>query len=408
MQKNVVLCLASAMLGAALSVALWNQPHVPSQLTAAEPPPLPGPQFAPVPRTTPLPAPGNVALPQAVPVRPTVDDDLTPEERVNVAVYDNVNRSVVNILTKIPGSAGFLMFDNSQEGAGSGSVLDKHGNILTNYHVIEGANEIEVTLFDGSPHEAHVVGRDISSDVAVLHIEAPAESLFPVRFGDSTHLRVGERVFALGNPFGLERTLTTGIISSLNRTLPARNNRSIKSVIQTDAAINPGNSGGPLLDTHGRLIGMNTAIASRSGQNSGVGFAIPVGIIARVATQLIDSPLHKVIRPETGITRVYQPEAGRGLYIATMAPGGPAEQAGLRGFKIVKQRKRQGPFTYDSTTVDRSAADMIVGVDGQKTLTADDFLDAIESHRPGDEVDLHVIRDNREILVRLKLTAADS
>ncbi len=279
---------------------------------------------------------------QAVPVRPTVDDDLTPDERINVAVYDNVNRSVVNIVTKIPGSAGFLMFDNSQEGAGSGSVLDKRGNILTNYHVIEGANEIEVTLFDGSPHEAHVVGRDISSDVAVLHIEAPAESLFPVHFGDSTRLRVGQRVFAIGNPFGLERTLTTGIISSLNRTLPARNNRSIKSVIQTDAAINPGNSGGPLLDTHGRLIGMNTAIASRSGQNSGVGFAIPVSMIARVATQLIDSPLHKVIRPETGITRVYQPEAGRGLYIATMAPGGPAEQAGLRGFKIVKQRSARG------------------------------------------------------------------
>ena len=153
---------------------------------------------------------------------------------------------------------------------------------------------------------------------------------------------------------------------------------------------------------------MNTAIASRSGQNSGVGFAIPVSMIARVAAQLIDSPLHKVIRPETGITRVYQPEAGRGLYIATMAPGGPAEQAGLRGFKIVRQRKRQGPLTYETTSVDRSAADMIVGVDGQKTLTADDFLDAIESHRPGDEVNLHVIRDNREIIVRLKLAAADS
>ena len=272
----------------------------------------------------------------AVRGRAVTDDELTPDERVNVAVYDNVNRSVVNIVTKIPGSSGFLLFDNSQEGAGSGSVLDKRGNILTNYHVIEGANEIEVTLFDGSPHDAHVVGRDISSDIAVLHIEAPAESLYPVRFGDSTHLRVGQRVFAIGNPFGLERTMTTGIISSLNRTLPARNSRSIKSVIQTDAAINPGNSGGPLLDSHGRLIGMNTAIASRTGQNTGVGFAIPVSIISRVATQLINSPLHKVIRPETGITRVYQPESGAGMYIATMAPGGPAEQAGLRGFRIVK------------------------------------------------------------------------
>jgi S1-C subfamily serine protease len=407
MRTNVMLCVASALIGAALSVALWNQPHAIVQFAAAEPPPLPGPDLAPGPRVEPAEVPGNAPVPLAVRGRATVEDDLTPDERINVAVYDNVNRSVVNIVTKIPGSAGFLMFDNSQEGAGSGSVLDKRGNILTNYHVIEGANEIEVTLFDGSPHEARVVGRDISSDVAVLHIDAPAESLFPVHFGDSTHLRVGQRVFAIGNPFGLERTLTTGIISSLNRTLPSRNNRSIKSVIQTDAAINPGNSGGPLLDSHGRLIGMNTAIASRTGQNTGVGFAIPVSIIGRVAIQLIDNPLHKVIRPETGILKVYQPETGRGLYIATMVPGGPAEQAGLRGFKLVKERKRQGPFTWESTTVDRSAADMIVGVDGQKTLNADDFLDAIESRRPGDVVQLHVIRDNREIIVPLRLSAAD-
>ena len=184
------------------------------------------------------------------------------------------------------------------------------------------------------------------------------------------HLLVGQRVLALGNPFGLERTLTTGIISSLNRTLPARNNRSIKSVIQTDAAINPGNSGGPLLDTHGRLIGMNTAIASRNGQNTGVGFAIPLNIIARVAPQLIANG--RVIRPETGITRVYQTE--RGLYVATMAPGGPAEQAGLRGFKVVKQRKKQGPFSYETESVDRSSADLIIGVGNQQTLKADIFL----------------------------------
>ena len=181
-ERTLILCLASAVLGAALSIALWNPPHAASQLTAAEPPPLPGPQFAPVPRGMPLPAPANVPLAQAVPARPAIDDGLSPEERINVAVYDNVNRSVVNIVTKIPGSAGFLMFDNSQEGAGSGSVLDKRGNILTNYHVIEGANEIEVTLFDGSPHEAHVVGRDISSDVAVLHIEAPRGIAVPGPF----------------------------------------------------------------------------------------------------------------------------------------------------------------------------------------------------------------------------------
>jgi S1-C subfamily serine protease len=241
--------------------------------------------------------------------------------------------------------------------------------------------------------------------VAVIKINAPPELLFPVYFGDSTRLKVGQRVFAIGNPFGLERTLTTGIVSSLNRTIPSRNSsRTIKSIIQIDAAINPGNSGGPLLDSHGRLIGMNTAIASRTGQNTGVGFAIPVNIIARVVPELIEKG--HVIRPETGISRVYQTE--HGLYVATMATGGPAEQAGLRGFRIVKQRKRQGPFTVESESVDRSSADLIIGVNGEKTTTADDFLNAIESHHPGEEVNLNVIREGREIAIRLRLSAAES
>jgi S1-C subfamily serine protease len=400
MRRNLVLCLTSAMLGAALATILSSQPNLPDRVSAAEPPRNSAPliaQAAPV-GANPLPAVGRAQRP--------VDDDLTAEEHTNVAVYENVNRSVVNIVTKIPGTAGLLMFNNSQEetGAGSGSVLNKQGHILTNYHVIEDAREIEVTLFDGSQHEARVIGRDISSDVAVIKIDAPPELLFPVFFGDSSRLKVGQRVFAIGNPFGLERTLTTGIVSSLNRTLPARNSRTIKSIIQIDAAINPGNSGGPLLDSHGRLIGMNTAIASRTGQNTGVGFAIPINIIARVVPELIQKG--HVVRPEAGITRVYQTE--HGLYVATMATGGPAEQAGMRGFRIVKQRKRQGPFTYETETIDRSSADLIVGVNGEKTLTADDFLNAIESHRPGEEVIINVVREGRHIDVRLRLTAAES
>ena len=167
--------------------------------------------------------------------------DLTLEERISVAVYENDNRSVVNIVTKIPGTANILMIDTSEEGAGSGSVIDKQGNILTNYHVDEGAREIQVTLFDGSSHEARLVGRDISSDIAVIRIDAPPELLIPLEFGESTHLKVGQRVFAIGNPFGLERTLTTGIVSSLNPVVAAaRTISSIKSIIRTDAAINPG------------------------------------------------------------------------------------------------------------------------------------------------------------------------
>jgi S1-C subfamily serine protease len=405
MRKNIVICLSSVVLGGILTTALWNQNCGIRPLAAQ---PLP-----PVGRADSLGAPGNgnptnngypvSYLPPANAV-PGDGADLTLEEQVSVAVYENVNRSVVNIVTKIPGSANFLMIDNSEEGAGSGSVLDKRGNILTNFHVIEGAREIQVTLFDGSSHEAKLVGRDVSSDVAVVRIDAPPELLIPVQFGDSAHLKVGQRVFAIGNPFGLERTLTTGIVSSLNRSLPARNNRSIKSIIQTDAAINPGNSGGPLLDSHGRLIGMNTAIASRTGQNTGIGFAIPANIIARVAPELIARG--RVIRPETGITRVYQTE--RGLYVATMAPGGPAEQAGLRGFRIVRQKKKQGPFSYETEAVDRSSADLIIGVGIDKTLTADDFLNAIESHHPGDEVQLHVIREGHEQIIPIRLSAAES
>jgi S1-C subfamily serine protease len=447
MRTKIFLCLVSGTIGAILAIALWDQPHSPLKLNAAEPP-LPGPQLVapdqPAPSYSNQPAPAAAGAPQyyapqAVPgvqtvppnfVPPTVSaappnpslrtspvspyaayappDGLTPEERINVAVYENVNKCVVNITTQIHESTGLLMFESNEEGTGSGSVLDHHGDILTNAHVIEGANDISVTLFDGSQHKATVVGRDAISDVAVVHIDAPRNLLFPVHLGDSTHLLVGQRVFAIGNPFGLERTLTTGIISSLNRTLPSKNNHRLTSVIQTDAAINPGNSGGPLLDSHGLLIGMNTAIASRTGQSAGIGFAIPVSNIGRVASQLINSPQHKVLRPETGILRVYEPEAGRGIFIATMTPGGPAEQAGLHGFKLVTQQKRTGPFVVTQKSIDRSAADMIVGVDNQKTTSVDEFLDAVESHRPGEIVQLHIIRDHRELIVPLQLGTADS
>jgi len=333
-----------------------------------------------------------------------MDDDLTPEERVNVAVYENVNRSVVNISTKVVRGESFFFSESPQEGAGSGSVVDGRGHILTNYHVVDGAREIQVTLYDGKNYEAQLVGKDESNDIAVLKINAPPGSLIPVIFGDSTRLKVGQRVFAIGNPFGLERTLTTGIISSLDRSLPTRNHRIIKSVIQIDAAINPGNSGGPLLDSHGRLIGMNTAIASSTGQSAGVGFAIPIANIARVVPQLIEGG--RVIKPDAGITRVLQTEEG--LVVATMTPNGPAEKAGLRGFRIVREKKRQGPFSYEKQTIDRNAADTIIAVNNEKITSAGDFLAIIESHRPGEEVAFTIIREGRQMKVPVKLAAADT
>ena len=196
---------------------------------------------------------------------------------------------------------------------------------------------------------------------------------------------------AIGNPFGLERTFTTGVISSLNRTLPSRTQRPMKSIIQVDAAINPGSSGGPLLDSHGRLIGMNTAIASKTGQSAGVGFAIPVGTISRIVPQLIANG--RVIRPEIGIARVL--ESDHGLVIVAVTPGGPAERAGLKGFRVVRERRQLGPFVEEHRRVDRSSADTIMAVDGEKVTSAEQFLLLIEAHRPGEEVELSVIRDGR-------------
>ena len=331
------------------------------------------------------------------------DNHLTPEERINVSVYEKVNRSVVNVNTRSVRADPFFMFETPSEGAGSGSVLDREGHILTNFHVIEGASAIEITLFNGTSYDAKPVGVDPNTDLAVVKIDAPREMLYPVAIGDSTSLKVGQRVFAIGNPFGLERTLTVGIVSSLNRMIRSRNNRQIRSIIQTDAAINPGNSGGPLLNSRGELIGVNTAIASRTGQSAGVGFAIPASAVRRIVPQLVRNG--RVIRADIGISRVVETE--NGLVIVSTTSGGPAEKAGLQGFKLVKKRRKQGPFVYEQTYIDRSAADRIIAVDNIKITSADGFLDLIESIQPGDTVTVTIIRDGQTARVAVTLEEAD-
>jgi S1-C subfamily serine protease len=322
-------------------------------------------------------------------------DGLSNDEAIAVNVYDRVNRSVVHITTRSARVGGLFQLETEQEGTGSGAVVDMQGHILTNYHVIEDARNVAATLYDGKTYEASFVGADPINDLAIIKIDAPRDVLSPLTFGDSSRLKVGMRVFAFGNPFGLERTMTTGIISSLNRSLQVRANRTIKSIIQIDAAVNPGNSGGPLIDAHGRLIGINTAIASKTGQNSGVGFAIPVSLVARVVPQLVKHG--RVIRPEIGIQRVY--ETGQGLLIARLVPNGPADQAGLKGPAIV--RERRGPFLVERE--DRSAADLIVEVDGRKIETVDQFLEYIEGRKPGDRVTLTVRRGSRRVEVPVTL-----
>lgn len=334
------------------------------------------------------------ALSDLDPPRVYDSSGFAPDEAIATYVYEANNRSVANIATRIGSARGFFG-ENPTQDSGSGFILDHQGHILTNNHVIEGAQRILVTLHDGEEFEAELVGTEPINDMAVVRIKAPPEKLVPVRFADSSTLKVGMKVFAIGNPFGLERTMTTGIISSLDRTLPVTRARSIKSVIQIDAAINPGNSGGPLLNSHGELIGMNTAIASRTGQNSGVGFAIPSNLVARIVPELIEHG--RFIRPEFGIDEVAKLE--NGLRIITLAPDGPAARAGLRGPEI--RRAKRGLVVFESRDVKR--ADVIVGVNGKKTIKPDEFLSEIESHRPGDQITIEVIRDGQVISVPLQL-----
>jgi S1-C subfamily serine protease len=379
------------------------EPTVQAQEPLAPPPRADAPPSAKVPPAAkaprrPIAPPADDADREARDIVPL--DDLTPDERVNISVYENTNKSAVNISTRAGQVGDRFIFDMPEEdGQGSGCVLDKHGHILTNHHVVDGAREIEVTLFSGESFEARPVGVDPNNDIAVLQIDAPAELLFPVTMGDSSRLLVGQRVFAIGNPFGLERTLSTGVISSLNRTMRSRNQRLIDSVIQIDAAINPGNSGGPLLDSRGRMIGMNTAIKTLVGQSAGVGFAIPSGTISRIVPQLIQDG--RIIRADIGIGKVMETE--RGLLIATLVPDGAAERGGLRGFRVVREQRRQGGFSYERSRVDRSQADLLVAIDGKPITTVDELLTEVESHKPGDTVRVTVLRDGREALIDVRL-----
>ena len=318
-------------------------------------------------------------------------DGLTPDEVVNVAVYDQCNRSVVNISTVTVSREGIFRMAMPAEGAGSGAIISTEGHILTNYHVIEGAKRIQVTLYNGESCTAKPVGLDPVNDIAVIRIEAPEEDLFPVELGNSDSLRVGMKVIALGNPFGLERTMSLGIISSLNRTLEIQENWVIKSIIQIDASINPGNSGGPLLDSHGRMIGINTAIASRVAQSAGIGFAIPINLVKRVVPELLEHG--HVVRGDIGITHVEVVE--KGLRIARLEPDGAAAKSGLRGPKIT----RRGVFA----TEDVGAADIIIAVDAEKVATPAEFLGFIEGKKPGDIVNVTVLRNERPVDVTVKL-----
>jgi S1-C subfamily serine protease len=320
--------------------------------------------------------------------------DLDPDERNNVKVYAAANKGVVNITTEAEGF-GF-MGDETSTGTGSGFVIDKQGHVLTNFHVIQGANSVRVTLFDGTQHDARLVGADASVDVAVIVIKVPAEKLFPLGLGDSSTALVGQKILALGNPFGLERTLTSGIVSSLDRSMKAKNGRTIKGIIQTDAAINPGNSGGPLLNSRGQVIGLNTAIISHVGQSAGISFAVPINSIARILDQLIQNG--RVIRADLGITRVFATREG--LLVVNLVEGGPAEHAGIQPIRIRAEQLAPGIIRQ---SLDYDSADLIVSVEHKRVRTVEELLTEVEKNKPGAIVRVTVVRDGKRVDVPVRL-----
>ncbi len=319
--------------------------------------------------------------------------DLAADETATIELFRRVSTSAT-FITSISLRQDWFTLDVQQipRGTGSGFVWDDSGHVVTNYHVIEGASAARVTLYDRSTWDAEIVGIAPQKDLAVLRIQAPTSRLFPIAIGSSGDLLVGQKVFAIGNPFGLDQSLTTGVISALGREIESVAQIAIRDVIQTDAAINPGNSGGPLLDSAGRLIGVNTAIFSPSGAYAGVGFAIPSNTVSWVVPELIAKG--RIERPTLGVemlTAQVIPDLDvEGALIVRVVPDSGADRAGLRG-------------TLTDTVGRVQLGDVIVEVDGHPVRSSDDLVLALERRQAGELVDVTVIRNGRRRQVAVEL-----
>jgi S1-C subfamily serine protease len=341
-------------------------------------------------RTLPY-APGPALEPRAI----TPRGDLAEDEKSTIELFRSVSPSVVHITSREtrPSRLSFNVLEIPQ-GTGSGFLWDERGHVVTNFHVMQHADHAEVTLSDNTVWRATIVGVEPDKDLAVLRIEAPADKLVPIPIGTSSNLLVGQKVFAIGNPFGLDQTLTTGVISGLGREIKAVTRRPIYDVIQTDAPINPGNSGGPLLDSAGRLIGVNTAIYSPSGTYAGIGFAVPVDTVNRIVPQLISAG--RVVRP------------GLGIHIGTDQL---AAQLNLEGVLIidVPADSAAGSAGLHGTTAGQGGrwilGDVIVGIDGTRIRSSSDLFRVLDNHEVGDTVTLTVERGGQRREVRVTLQA---
>ncbi|MEZ4335546.1 MAG: trypsin-like peptidase domain-containing protein [Sandaracinaceae bacterium] len=347
--------------------------------TNGQPPAPPPPDFPPAP------PPAQLVTPRG---------DLSALEESTIELFDRSSPSVVFITTVTVRADPFRRrVQEIPEGSGSGFVWDQRGHVVTNFHVIESGNGARVTLSDGSSWPAQLVGAVAEKDIAVLRIEAPEELLHPLPIGTSHDLRVGQSVFAIGNPFGLDHTLSAGVVSGLDREIMSIGRRPIQGVIQTDAAINPGNSGGPLLDSAGRLVGINTMIYSPSGASAGIGFAVPVDVVARAVPQLIEHG--RVIRPALGLRLADPRLAARlglrgGTLVLGVEPGSPAAAAGIRE----TQQDRRGRLIL---------GDIVVSVDGDDVAEPNDVYRVLDRHEVGDTVQVGIVRGDQRLEVPIAL-----
>jgi len=329
----------------------------------------------------------------------------TEDERENITIYERLNAAVVNITTETMAINWFLEPVPQEGGSGSGSIIDTRGYVLTNNHVIQNAHKVFINLADGSQFEGTVVGVDPENDIAVVKFDPPrGAELRTVPYGDSGNLRVGQKVLAIGNPFALERTLTVGIVSGLGRPIQINRNHIIRDMIQTDASINPGNSGGPLLDTRGRMIGLNTMIYSPSGGSVGIGFAVPVNTAKRVVTELIQYGKVRrgwidatMVQLFPALVRYARLPVSSGLLVSRTRRGGLAERAGLR--------QGSDPAQYGRSVI-YIGGDVITSVDGMKIGALADLYSALD-HKPGDKVRVGIVRGGTETAIELTLADRD-